>query len=118
MALFEYYCYITLVAHVYDKEFDHNYEITDIKKFEATKLIKFLKTYFNKPNTSLENKSKMVYKFIKDKNVDVLFIQEGGSINWKGDSDYEIQQREGSIIIFKKQIFGSPIKQMQTKFEN
>ena len=81
MAMFEYYCYITLVAYVYNRKYDENYEIADIKELNPTKLIEKLKNYFKRPNTSLEMKSNIVCNFIKEQDVDIMFIQEGGAFN-------------------------------------
>ena len=81
-----------------------------IKELEAGKLVEFLKLYFNQPSTSLEQKSEMLYKFLKKKNVDIMFIQEGGSMNYnKFMGEYEIKQRKASSIIFKKGLFGDPL---------
>ena len=88
MALFEYYCYITLVTYVYEEKFDDCYEVHNIKELEASKLVNFLKSYFSRPNADLSHKQATVENFIRERNVDVIFIQEGGSIEWKVGVDY------------------------------
>ena len=83
MALFDYYCYITLVEHVYGEEFDDKtYEISKIKEFDPNALVEVLKEYFKRPNTSLEKKARVVYEYIREKNIDIMFIQEGETIKW------------------------------------
>lgn len=120
MAMFEYYCYITLVAYVYERKFDENYEIADIKGLDPTDLIKKLEEYFKRPNTSLEKKSEIVCDFINEQDVDIMFIQEGAAFKHnKIDLNvYEIKKKnEQAIIIYKKELFDGPIKELNDKYE-
>ena len=47
-------------------------------------------------------------KFIYENQIDVMFIQEGGSLDWEKDlrKEYGHKRNEDSIIIYKKVNFG------------
>ena len=83
-------------------------------------LIDFLKNYFKRPSSNIDLKEKKVLNYIYENNIDVMFIQEGGSINWAENlqHDYGFTRNADSVIIFRKYAIGNERKDLHEKYKD
>ena len=94
MAYFDYLCYAAIVCYVYDVKFNkETEEVENISELDGNKLTKFLEEYFKRPGTSLQKKKELVMKFIYENQLDVMFIQEGGPLDWEKDLRKEYKHK-------------------------
>lgn len=64
-------------------------------------------------------KQQLVIEFLLKNNIDVLFLQEAGSVDWNDDlvKEYSCVKNGDSIIIFKKSKIGQLKNTLQDKYE-
>ena len=92
----------------------------NIESLDSSILINFLKKYFERPCTSLKFKADLIIKYINENNIDVMFVQEGGSINWEEEisSPYAFKKNHDSVIIYNTTKFNGVNSSLQEKYES
>ena len=75
---------------------------------DASVLKDFLMNLKNRPPFQLKIKKQMAEKYYKT--VDVMFLQEAGTVKWPEVKGYTYIKNHDSMIIYKTRIFGEEDK--------
>lgn len=71
---------------------------------DAKPFKEFLKKWHSKSYLQIRDKLKEILSYIKGKNLDILFLQEAGKVDWAQNlpSQYDFIKNSESVIVFKK----------------
>lgn len=80
----------------------------------------FLEEKFNRPASKLNIKEDLVVSYLLKQKVDVLCLQEAGSIDWKEEliPAYAVARNHDSVIIYDRSRFGEPRQELNEKYKN
>lgn len=105
--LFDWLAYESVVELLYG--IDANTD-EDILKVDIIPFRQFLKRWHTKIYLQTKEKIKWVLKYIQAKNLDVMFLQEAGIVDWSLllPTDYEVIKYEDSVVVYRRSFFNLP----------
>jgi hypothetical protein len=100
---FDWLSYVAIVEMIYGVDADDEKAVVAV---DAKPFREFLKNWHSKSYLQIRDKLKEILSYIKSKNLDILFMQEAGKVEWAQHipNDYDFTKNADSVIIFKKKL--------------